>query len=382
VKEYTYTQLNQALFAAARRRRAPLYGQFELTRRCNLRCVMCYIRQEAADPREIAAELTAGQWIDLARQASDEGLLYLLLTGGEALIRQDFFTILDGISRLGLNISLNTNATLLTPALVRELARYPLTSITVTLYGASPATYDKVCGSAAAFERTLGGVRLLREQGIRTKLRTTITRQNADDLPRMFEVAEELDVVLRVNRSFSGRRREADSDPYAERLAPEEWAACEAVCERYWQRKAEEAPERREQPPDTEDIWDAEHLPAPEGPPGPEDAGKNAFDCMAGHTTFTVNPDGRLCACMSMAEPSLPLLPELRFRQGWERLKVLSDQVPVCEECLACERREICKPCPSKLQGETGSPARKAPYLCRLAELRADGSSRTAGSGR
>jgi radical SAM protein with 4Fe4S-binding SPASM domain len=325
---------------------------------------MCYIRKKAGDQQAMAEELSAKQWIELARQARDEGMLYLLLTGGEVLVRQDFFDILDGVSRLGLNIRLSTNATLLTSAIARELASYSLAQVTVTLYGASAATYKEVSGSAAAFEQTLRGLRLLKEQGIASRLRTTIVRQNAGDMRRMLEIAEELGLEFGLSGCIVGRRRDVDSDPFAVRLTPEEQLACEETYYRSWAEKTGIAPHQREWTPDVAELL----------PPDKAVAATNAFTaCMAGHSSFTVNPDGRLCACMVMEEPSVLLLPDLNFRQGWDEIKALSDQVPVCQECQDCERKKICKPCPGRLQGESGSPSQKAPYLCRRAELLASG---------
>ena len=67
-------------------------GTFELTARCNFNCPMCYVHMT---PEQLKAsgkeELTAKQWLDLARAAKDKGMVFVLLTGGEPLVRKDFF---------------------------------------------------------------------------------------------------------------------------------------------------------------------------------------------------------------------------------------------------------------------------------------------------
>ena len=64
----------------------PVSGTFELTQRCNFGCEMCYVHDctQKTDP------LSARDWLSLARQAKDAGTVFLLLTGGEPLIRDDF----------------------------------------------------------------------------------------------------------------------------------------------------------------------------------------------------------------------------------------------------------------------------------------------------
>ena len=122
----------------------PVNGTFELTSRCNLGCKMCYIRTRAGDRAMKASELTADQWLDLARQGVDAGMLFLLLTGGEVFLRPDFFEIYEPLTDMGLLITLFTNATLITERTADKLARRPPNRTEVTLYGATRETYEAV----------------------------------------------------------------------------------------------------------------------------------------------------------------------------------------------------------------------------------------------
>ena len=63
---------------------------------------MCYVRQAAGDLTKAAKELPAAAWLELARQAVDNGMVFLLLTGGEVFLRRDFFEIYEPLTRLGL----------------------------------------------------------------------------------------------------------------------------------------------------------------------------------------------------------------------------------------------------------------------------------------
>ena len=71
----------------------PVSGTFELTPRCNLNCKMCYIHMSEKEQCAAGKELTTKQWIDIGEQAVSQGMVYLLLTGGEPLIRPDFSEI-------------------------------------------------------------------------------------------------------------------------------------------------------------------------------------------------------------------------------------------------------------------------------------------------
>ena len=111
--DITHSQLTDFLFAKADINRIPLAGSFELTPRCTLNCKMCYIHKSSCDKSAISEEKDASFWINLATQAKDAGMLILLLTGGEPLLRQDFEEIYVACKKLGLLVSVNTNATLL-----------------------------------------------------------------------------------------------------------------------------------------------------------------------------------------------------------------------------------------------------------------------------
>ena len=117
-----YGALVQEMLRRAAIVRQPAHGAFELTSRCNLSCRMCYIRHAPGDPTK---ELPASTWLDLARQAVANGMVFLLLTGGEVFLRRDFFEIYEPLTRMGLVLALFTNGTLITPDIAARLAQAP-----------------------------------------------------------------------------------------------------------------------------------------------------------------------------------------------------------------------------------------------------------------
>ena len=87
----------------------PLTGIFELTPRCNMDCQMCYVHLQPDQIPAIGRELTTKEWIDIARQARDMGMVQLTLTGGEILVRKDFRELYEAFSEMGFLIQLYTN---------------------------------------------------------------------------------------------------------------------------------------------------------------------------------------------------------------------------------------------------------------------------------
>lgn len=91
----------------------PIAGNFELTARCNFNCPMCYVHMTQEQVDAVGKELTAQQWLDIAKAAKDRGMVFALLTGGEPLVRKDFFEIYDGMREMGILISINSNGSML-----------------------------------------------------------------------------------------------------------------------------------------------------------------------------------------------------------------------------------------------------------------------------
>ena len=152
--------LTQEQLARLAGRRYPFSGSFELTERCNLRCGHCYINQPAGSRAARARELTTSQVTGILDQIADAGCLYLLLTGGEALLRPDFEEIYLYAKRKGLLLTLFTNGTLLTPRLADFLAEWRPYALEITVYGATQDIYERVTGVPGSYAACMRGIEL------------------------------------------------------------------------------------------------------------------------------------------------------------------------------------------------------------------------------
>ena len=348
--DISFNALNGDLYRQARRTKTPLLGIFELTGRCNLSCLMCYVRRSPGDKAALSSELSAEEWLELGRQIAEEGLLYLTLTGGEPLLRPDFFEIYEGLRELGLQVSVNTNATMVTPEIAKRFAASPPTSVNVTLYGASPETYDRACGDPTGFERTLRGIRLLREAGVSVTMRTTLIRQNHSDFEQIYALSRELGLKLRlVDYVFPGREL-SEGDPFAVRLSPAEQDAYNGKFEKM-------------------QIEDGQQS-GKSGAGKPEGWG-DPFPCAAGNFSFVINYSGRLCACLMLDEPSFPLNEGAGFAEQWKQIVEVCAKAPLCRECRECDVSDYCAECPAIRMSEGGGFDKSVPYLCEMARLAA-----------
>ena len=167
--------------------RAVFSFDFEATSRCNLDCRHCYINRPAGDRAARKGELTVDEIGRIGAEAASLGAVWCLVTGGEPLLRRDFFDVYQALLSKGLLISLFTNATLVTKEHVRFFQKYPPRDIEVTVYGVTRETYERVTrtpGSFAAFQR---GLDLLLAGGVTVRLKAMALRSNKHEIAAIGE---------------------------------------------------------------------------------------------------------------------------------------------------------------------------------------------------
>lgn len=341
-----YRQLVDRLHSRAAQERRPLNGTFELTERCNLDCRMCYVCRPAGDSAVRKKELSAEQWLSLAREAKEAGMLFLLLTGGEPFLRPDFFAIYEPLTRMGFVLTLFTNGTLITDAVAKRLAQAPPSRTEVTLYGATAATYEAITGVAGSYALCCRGIETLVKRRVPLLVKTTLTRQNIAELEAMRQMAHNWGVLFSAAWLLSKRRDRAVSGTEECRLPVDECIALEAADRASALEWTEAA--LREQLPERE---------------------KNFF-CQAGRAAFVVTPSGEMNACLDLPMPAAKPL-ETGFVAAWEQVKKFVDAVPpVAKECSACDARGYCPRCPAWSYLETETMTEPVPYLCEIARTR------------
>mgnify|MGYP000470756766 CR=1 FL=1 len=163
----------------------PISGTFELTPRCNFRCRMCYVHLEPSEIPKYGKELTAREWIRIAKGAKEAGTTWLCITGGEPLMHPEFRTIWRELSQMGFFITLQTNASMIDGKFEKLLEAFPPRQVKITLYGTNNDVYEQVCRIPGGFTKVDRGIQRLKEMRIPIQLVSTIIRQNEEDVKRM-----------------------------------------------------------------------------------------------------------------------------------------------------------------------------------------------------
>ncbi|MFA6543818.1 MAG: radical SAM protein [Limisphaerales bacterium] len=176
---------------------------WNITRRCNLKCIHCYSDSDAREyPGELSWDQCRGVMDDLARY----GVPGLLLSGGEPLIHPRFYDIATYARQKDLRLTLSTNGTLIDREAAQRLKDTGFAYVGISLDGIG-AIHDHFRGRVGAFDKTVEAFRNCKAVGQKVGLRLTLSRNNIDDLDHILDFIEKEDIdrVCFYHLVYSGR---------------------------------------------------------------------------------------------------------------------------------------------------------------------------------
>jgi 12,18-didecarboxysiroheme deacetylase len=179
---------------------------WNVTRRCNLRCVHCYAH--ATDQAD-QGELTTVQGKSLLDDLAAFGVPVVLFSGGEPLVRKDLPELASYAVGKGMRAVISTNGTLITAPVARTLKEIGLSYVGISLDGMQEVN-DRFRAVPGAFRSALDGIRNCQAAGIKVGLRFTINRFNVQEIPSIFQLIEEMDIprVCFYHLVYAGRGSE------------------------------------------------------------------------------------------------------------------------------------------------------------------------------
>ena len=352
-----------SLWDRAKNQRVPLGFDLEITARCNNDCRHCYINLSAGDQLAQRKELSLSEIESIIDQAVDMGTLWVLISGGEPLLRKDFFEIYMMLKKKGLLVSVFTNACLVTDKHTELFKHYPPRDIEVSVYGVSRETYEAVTrkpGSYAQFKR---GLDLLLKSGVKVRLKAMALRSNVLELPKIANFCRQytrdyfrFDPLLHLRYDGDQQR---NAEIKLERLSPEEIVFIEQADE---ERSAGLQKSCKELLQADNELTTCDHL----------------FHCGAGQRTFSVSYDGYFRLCSTLHHPhTLFNLRQGTLSEAWNEFTprvqhLRSSNRKFLETCHPCPLVNLCQWCPANAYLECGHMDGWSEYFCQVAHARAE----------
>ena len=159
-----------------------------ITSACNLRCKHCY----ASAGKKRPDEMTMDEIRSVIDQIHDMGINYVTVSGGEPLMHEHFYEILEYISKRNMNTMITTNGTLLDDGAVKRIKALGVDSVQISLDSPVAETHDRFRGLQGAFQRSVEGVRLCKENGLKVSIMSTLSEINKNSVQELLDFAYSL----------------------------------------------------------------------------------------------------------------------------------------------------------------------------------------------
>jgi radical SAM protein with 4Fe4S-binding SPASM domain len=310
----------------------PLSVHLDITYRCNERCVHCYLDHDDH------GEMTTAEIKDALGQFAEAGVFLLTLSGGEVLMRRDFFEIVEHARGLLFNVKIKTNAVMIREKEAKRLRELGVEQIQISVYSHRPEVHDAITKLPGSLKRTLTAIRFLLSHGLKVTIGNVLMTPNLSDNAGVMALAKELGVpytldptitpMMDGNRSVLALRAPASEIQRAFR--------------------------------NTALVGDVEEFCAP--PPPPDEDVMEGYPCSAGHTSCYVSPYGDVFPCVQFPLPSGNLRTQ-KFLEIWRHSSQLKEVRSIRTQdlptCSTCSHAGTCTRCPglAYMEGNMRGPS-------------------------
>jgi len=318
--------------AKALKMNIPLSVQLDLTYRCNERCVHCYLDHDDH------GEMTTAEIKNLLDQMAEAGVFYLTISGGEILMRRDFFEILEHARLRTFCVKLKTNGVMIREKEAARLRELGVETVQISIYSHRPEIHDAITKMPGSLRQSIEAVRFLRQQGLYVIMANVLMTQNAADYKEVRLLAQELDAKFIMDPTVTPMM---DGDRSILELNVDQAALKEVF---------------RNQ----ELVGNVEEFCAPPAAVDQDDL--DSLPCSAGHTACYVSPYGDVYPCVQFPLPSGNVR-ETKFLDIWRHSAQLNEVRTITlrdmPSCAQCSHGATCTRCPglAYLEGNMRGPS-------------------------
>jgi radical SAM protein with 4Fe4S-binding SPASM domain len=326
---------------------APPVVVWNFTNACNLKCKHCY--QEAG--RKLKGELDLAARLDVVDQLADEDVFSIAFSGGEPLMDQHLWKVLERTYQRNLYASIATNGTLVTKEVAQKIADCRVNYVEISLDSTKPEVHDEFRGVPGFWEKAVRGIEnAVAQEGFEVGVASTITQINIDELENLIQLAKNLgaDKFYAFNFIPTGRgKKMADLDLTPQQreqmlnILYQHYMMGDIVCMTTSPQYARVCMTNSE-----EQLVPTSHYTAMKGKKA-KTLAEFIGGCGVGRAYCSIQPDGIVTPCVFMPLPVGDLKKE-KFIDIWNHSPILAD-IRVRDDlkghCGQCEFRSACGGC-------------------------------------
>jgi radical SAM protein with 4Fe4S-binding SPASM domain len=310
----------------------PISVHLDITYRCNERCVHCYLDHDDH------GEMTTSEIVDILNQLSDAGVFFLTLSGGEVLMRRDFFEIVEHARRLLFNVKVKTNGVMIRESEAQRIRELGVEQVQISVYSHRPEVHDAITKLPGSLKRTIEAIRFLKSQGLKVVIANVLMTSNLFDNTGLMALAKELGVSYTLDPTITPKM-DGDTSVLALRIPGSD---LQQVF------RSEEL------------VGNVEEFCVP--PPTPGEDIMDGLPCSAGHTACYITPYGDVFPCVQFPLPSGNLRRQ-KFAEIWQNSPQLNEIRSIrardLPTCSSCAHVGTCTRCPglAYMEGNMRGPS-------------------------
>ena len=310
----------------------PLSVHLDITYRCNERCVHCYLDHDDH------GEMTTAEIESILTQLSDAGVFFLTFSGGEVLLRRDFFHLVEFARRLLFNVKIKTNAVMIGDIEAKRLRELGVEQVQISVYSHRAEVHDAITKLPGSWKRTVEAIRRLKSNDLKVTIANVLMTANSFDNAGVQVLANELGVFYSLDPTITPKM-DGDTSILNLRIPGQELHQVFR---------------------DERFVPNVAEFCAPPPPPG-EDV-MEGFPCSAGHTSCYISPYGDVFPCVQFPLPSGNLRRQT-FLDIWQHSPQLADVRSIrakdLSTCSSCSHVGTCTRCPglAYMEGNMRGPS-------------------------
>lgn len=330
------------------RERKPFSVLFEVTSRCNMNCIHCYLQNNHID-REMEYE----RIIELIDILYEKGILFLTFTGGEIFTRKDFMSIYLYAKKKGFLVELFTNGYLISDEIIEVLKEYPPLLVDISLYGANEDTYYKITGIKGAFDKVLSNCRKLKEAGIRVSLKTPVLNETLEQISEMKAIANRMNIPFVYTFEICST---IDKDDAPKKHQVRMADALKHEFENHFEQMKNGEKKTVDRNDIIQELLNNEYV----------------FRCNVALNSFIIDYNGKMCPCMKLRHKG-ELLTKEKYDEIWEQFGIYSRMLATENYiCQKCDAAYYCDICPGEMDHLYNDMEYRDKRMCKIALIRRD----------
>lgn len=339
IKEDKRDKLFEVLRERATQKKIPLVVHFDLTYRCPLRCVHCYLID---GKRHL--ECTTDEIKHILGQLADTGSLYLTLSGGEIFLRDDLLEIVAYARKLHFSVRLLTSGVLINREKVKEIAGWHPEMVAFSVYDLNASIHDAITRKRGSLAKTLIAIYAFKKEGVPLKISSVLMNRNINGYRKVYDFAKELGAQFQADYRITPKT-DGSKEPLEFHINDQEIK--EVLGDPIFSRECEPKPAE-----EYSGVF-------------------NTIPCGAGHMSCYISPYGVVTPCVQVPIECGSLRKET-FSEIWENSPALKAfrviRFADMPKCVNCKLFAYCRPCPGLNLVETGSITTPPQRICREAE--------------